>query len=358
VRKQLTTTDLRKLKIGETICGACLQVTRTKTDYVFKTDKRYQGIRVCKTIGFATLGMTAEKAYMKMAEVCQTSILNRSRLHIPILLRDALNEYLRRETINYGRNLVAKTQNVSEMVVFFKDLPLLEIEAQHIEDYTAWLNDKHLKPQTVVHRLNTLTHFFNKAESWGWVEKVPKVVKPKVVARRITYFAKDEVRRLLDVARSSKAKHLYLYCLIGFYTALRASEILSLRWEDIDIANEKIHVSKGKTGYRIAPMANTLKSHLKTIREDQGWLFPHGKTRILSCKKSFATLVKSIGLDPRKYTSHVMRHTVATLLIQSGVSTRTVMSVTGHANLSTLQRYAHVAEHDGKDAVNLLSLDF
>ena len=53
------------------------------------------------------------------------------------------------------------------------------------------------------------------------------------------------------------------------------------------------------------------------------------------------TLLKA-GLDPDKYSSHKLRHTAATLMIQHGVDVRTVQEVLGHEHLNTTEIYTHV----------------
>lgn len=53
------------------------------------------------------------------------------------------------------------------------------------------------------------------------------------------------------------------------------------------------------------------------------------------------TLLKA-GLDASLYSSHKLRHTAATLMLQNGVDVRTVQEVLGHTNLNTTQIYTHV----------------
>ena len=76
------------------------------------------------------------------------------------------------------------------------------------------------------------------------------------------------------------------------------------------------------------------------------------------------------GLDPTQYSSHKLRHTAATLMLQNGVDVRTLQEVLGHEHLNTTQIYTHVdnaelrtaaranplaefepdrGDHDGKD---------
>ena len=52
--------------------------------------------------------------------------------------------------------------------------------------------------------------------------------------------------------------------------------------------------------------------------------------------------LKKAGLDADKYSSHKLRHTAATLMLQNGVDVRTLQELLGHDNLNTTQIYTHV----------------
>ena len=61
--------------------------------------------------------------------------------------------------------------------------------------------------------------------------------------------------------------------------------------------------------------------------------------------------VKKIGLDPRKYTTHKLRHTAATLMYQSGADIRVLQEILGHKQLNTTEIYTHVSNENIKEAV-------
>ena len=55
------------------------------------------------------------------------------------------------------------------------------------------------------------------------------------------------------------------------------------------------------------------------------------------------------GLDSSQYSSHKLRHTAATLMLQNGVDVRTLQEVLGHDHLNTTQIYTHVVKRQLKD---------
>ena len=60
--------------------------------------------------------------------------------------------------------------------------------------------------------------------------------------------------------------------------------------------------------------------------------------------------ITKLGLDPRKYTTHKLRHTAATLMYQSGVDIRALQEILGHEHLSTTEIYTHVDNEQIREA--------
>ena len=96
------------------------------------------------------------------------------------------------------------------------------------------------------------------------------------------------------------------------------------------------------------------RNKIKVTARDKNALFVSERgTRISRRTVQYAVekYVKKIGLDPRKYTTHKLRHTAATLMHQSGVDIRVLQEILGHKQLSTTEIYTHVSNESLKDAV-------
>ena len=71
--------------------------------------------------------------------------------------------------------------------------------------------------------------------------------------------------------------------------------------------------------------------------------------------------MSAAGIDSTEYSSHKLRHTAATLMLQNGVDVRAVQEVLGHENLNTTQIYTHIESTELKlaaEANPLSKLDF
>ncbi len=71
----------------------------------------------------------------------------------------------------------------------------------------------------------------------------------------------------------------------------------------------------------------------------------------MGIRKSFIAAVKAIGLDPELVVRHTLRHTVVSLLIQSGVDIHTVMNITGHKTQETPAREIETARKRRADDI-------
>ena len=85
------------------------------------------------------------------------------------------------------------------------------------------------------------------------------------------------------------------------------------------------------------------------MRDDQdGWIFPSVRPGLAKqghrtrMDRPFQRAVEAAGLDPKKVTPHVMRHTAITDLVTSGVDLPTIQKISGHKTPAMVLRYTHV----------------
>jgi len=162
---------------------------------------------------------------------------------------------------------------------------------------------------------------------------------------------------------------LRVLILTAAMTGLRQSELLGLRWRDVDWTAQRIrvrntfvrgeHSSQGKSDLstrRSVPMADRLAGELdrwskrSEYRADGDLVFAHPQTGSpldrSKVSKRFKTACRDAGVREVKF--HDLRHTFATRLAASGQPLRTIQEFLGHADSKTTQIYAHYApsEHE------------
>ena len=141
---------------------------------------------------------------------------------------------------------------------------------------------------------------------------------------------------------------------------MRKGEILNLRWNDINFAENYIRVRDSKNyESRDIPISDHLKRALLNLKEIDGekdYLFCyHDKKPIEYIYKSFGTALKRAVIN--KCTFHSLRHTFATRAVMAGVDIVTLKELLGHKTIQMTMRYSHPSPEHKKKAVDLVSID-
>lgn len=204
-----------------------------------------------------------------------------------------------------------------------------------------------------------------------------KVDRPRKNQYRAEIYTAEEVKRLLEASASDE---IYLPVVLSAFYGLRRSEVLGLRWSSIDFTSKQIEVNhklvtykengksrtigedtlKTKSSHRTLPLIPAVEEILLAAKERQeiyrkkfkrsynkdwdGYLcvLPNGdiiEPNFLTAH--FRLLLKQNGL--KKIRFHDLRHTCASLLVQSGVGMKQVQLWMGHSDFGTTANiYSHL----------------
>jgi integrase len=206
---------------------------------------------------------------------------------------------------------------------------------------------------TINRELATLSHLFSRAVEWKWLRTKPcKITKLSEGPGRIVALTDEQSEALLRAAIADEDGYCWLFVAFGLNTAMRHSEILAARFDQLDLGNHRLFIPDAKAGQREQPITPELAAILRREREMRddrdGWIFPSPRPNTSSMghrdrmSKPFRRAVKAAGLDPKTVTPHVMRHTAITTLVQAGVDLPTVQRISGHKTIAMVQRYTHV----------------
>ena len=182
---------------------------------------------------------------------------------------------------------------------------------------------------------------------------------PKTEHQEMQTLSADQLAAFLLEAKHSGVFEMYY---IELATGLRRGELLGLKWEDIDFANQTLRVRrqvgringevreaplKTKNAYRTISLGTDAVGVLKQQREKQpssSYVFPGptgGPIAPDSVLHMLHRVLDRAGLPEIRF--HDLRHTFATLALQNGVDIKTVSGMLGHFSAGfTLDTYAHV----------------
>lgn len=179
-------------------------------------------------------------------------------------------------------------------------------------------------------------------------EQVAFLSWPKDPKRLPMVLTAPQVSALLGALQSPKYRVFFTTL---YATGLRLKEACHLKTTDIDAARGVIHVRVGKGGKeRLVMLSPTLLSILRAYWKQERprgpYLFPTKSHRPLDpdvARRVLHQAAETANLDSKQITPHVLRHSFATHLLESGTELRVIQVLLGHENIQTTTRYARVS---------------
>ena len=225
-----------------------------------------------------------------------------------------------------------------------------KLDKEQIDDYLYFCQNLHKTPSESFfkHTIYGLRACYKVLGMESRKLQLPQIAKQQDLP---VVLNKTEVRKLLAAPKYLKHK-LILAMLYG--CGLRSYELCSLKLADIDFERETVFVrkQKGKKD-RYVPLskhiARGLEKYIATEHPEE-WLFnsqvpKEGKARGMTTS-GIGWIVKEnrtkVGTH-KKITSHTLRHTYATHLLEDGINFLSLMELLGHARIETTLIYLHVA---------------
>ena len=353
--QKLTRNQIRSLAVGKKISELGIEYTRLADgDGRFTVNIMVDGKRIHRVVGKESEGVTRQQAHDLITQL--RSKAREKRLQLPkgrklaMGFEEAAKLYLLRLKEENGKDLYKKNQRLQKNIIpFFKDSPLSEVNTSGIERYKQYRCDENAKPSTINRELAVISHLLNKALDWQWIEAKPcNIKKLRENNGRIKYLTLAQLETVLTCAKSHSNPHIYAFIKVAIGTSMRLMEILSTQIHHIDINRRVIYIPKAKAGAREQPMtselADFLSEYLTPERQKSQWLFPSKRSKaghVINVEHAFRSVIKDAGLDPNEVVRHTLRHTVITHLVQSGVDLPTVQRISGHKTLQMVARYSH-----------------
>lgn len=216
------------------------------------------------------------------------------------------------------------------------------------------ISDKGLNAASRARKLSTIRSFFNYlCNKVHLLEENPckDIDTPKRMKSLPRYLTLDESLSLLNAVDGPHRERDYCILTLFLNCGLRISELIGLDLNDIQ--DDAIRVlgkgNKTRIVYLNQACKEALAQYLEVRRpisgKDQNALFLSSQNKRISRSTVHALVKKHLamaGLDSTQYSSHKLRHTAATLMLQNGVDVKAVQEVLGHEHLNTTEIYTHI----------------
>lgn len=191
----------------------------------------------------------------------------------------------------------------------------------------------------------------------GWAGKASKATfeMPEAPPPRERHITLAEFNRLVDACA---LPHVRLFCLLGWYTAGRASAILELTWDRVDFERGQIRLAKGQgrqKGRATVPIADRLREALLEAGEARttDYVVEWAGQPVFSMARSFRAACQRAKLED--VSPHVLRHSAAVRMVENGVPLEVVGQYLGHTDLKVTYRvYARFSPGFMKAAADAL----
>lgn len=250
------------------------------------------------------------------------------------------------------RGLAATTQRsyvhyVADYAKFYNTSPEhLDLEA--LRQYELYLlHEKKLSPESINTFVSAVQFFYLETLEMPWGKncfpRMRRSIKLPVV------LSQKEVAEFFDNVPSLKYRAALMLC---YGAGLRISEAVAVRVSDIDSQRMLIRIVHGKGGKDRYAMLSprllaVLRSYWRAARPADH-LFPSWRTNrhinVSALSQACRDASRRCGWSKR-ITAHMLRHSFATHLLESGTDTRVIQVLLGHSRIDTTARYTQVAAH-------------
>src|SRR6266566_5673198 len=171
---------------------------------------------------------------------------------------------------------------------------------------------------------------------------------PNSAYRVLQYLTEKEVDRLIEVARKRgrNGQRDAAAILLAYRHGLRATELCSLRWAQIDLRNGRLHVNRAKGGQEsVHPLHGPELRALRPLQQGSPYVFvTEAGTPVTPAW--FLRMIQRTGVAaklPFQVHPHMLRHSTGYKLANDGQDTRSLAHYLGHRNLQSTARYTALA---------------
>ena len=267
--------------------------------------------------------------------------------------------------LKQNKNLVSQNAPLDDISIADVDLPLVrDVTLTDIYSYMNYLSrDRGLNNTSRARKVATIRSFYkyltNKAKLLE-TNPVQDLDSPRLKKSLPKYLNLEESMDLLDSVDGKNSNRDYCILTLFLNCGLRISELVGLNITDV--RGDQLRVlGKGNKERMLylndacqRALTDWLDERSAMTLVDQNALFITLQNRRRISTAAVHKLVKkhlsAAGLDSTQYSSHKLRHTAATLMLQNGVDVRTLQEVLGHDHLNTTQIYTHVDNEDLRTA--------
>ena len=236
------------------------------------------------------------------------------------------------------------------------DIMGMDTDVRHINNVSIDNLIQSLKQQgngngTINRKLASLSKCLTTAVHLGVIDKKPRIKRLREALNRVRWYSDDELERMIQFCISQGNARFGLWLRFQADTGLRFSETLSLRWEDIQDNVAVLTDTKGDKP-RGVPLTKGAQDAVRNAYGNRGPFDWATKSHIRQWWNRIRLHMQ--WDDDKQAVPHALRHTFVSRLVQRGVPILSVKELAGHKTIDVTLKYAHLAPHNLKSAIDVL----
>ena len=280
----------------------------------------------------------------------------RNRTNVPEY-RLCPEEYLLKlELKRYANSTVRTYVSFFEMFInYYKEKELITLDESDIRNFLQHLIHRNVSNSYLNQAINAIKFYYEVV--LGMPNRFYEIERPRKESKLPKVISKEEILQIIE--NTNNLKHKCIVQLL-YGSGLRRSELLNLKIEDIDSKRMLVRVvgSKGNKDRQTLLSKNALNDLRRyfTKYEPKIYLF-EGKNGMKYSGASVLKIVKSAAEKANiriTVTPHILRHSFATHLLESGTDLRQIQVLLGHSSSKTTEIYTHVATNTFESIKNPL----
>jgi integrase/recombinase XerD len=256
--------------------------------------------------------------------------------------------------LGYAKSTSETKINTIRHFLDFTAKPISQTTVFDLQNYIEKLESKALKPSSIQAYLTHLKYYFIFLEKSKQIKKNPfnsfslQLQRQENKPRNI--LTQEQIKTLYCKTINLREKILLHLC---YGCGLRALELEKINLEDIDLKNQIVTVQKGKNAKRrLIPISQSIhedfikytkvRSRIKTNENALLLNDRNNRLRKHTANQRLKVLLKRAGIH-QEISLHCLRHSIATHLLENGLSLEKVRDFLGHKQLETTEIYTRIS---------------